>query len=136
MYLMLLLWCGRPLLCLCAEPCMARTVAPFFFKKLPRHASSSDVEGGKLRAEFDDSVGLLQTPQAFYNLDSHDLLGQSYGFFYECLMSGWDGTGCTPCCGTGVTFNRCVVCCVCCVRVHVCDEVCAVRCAACAESMV
>jgi hypothetical protein len=21
-------------------------------------------------------------------------------------MSGWDGTGCTPCCGTGVTFNR------------------------------
>jgi hypothetical protein len=44
--------------------------------------------------------------QAFYNLDSKDLLGQSYSFFYECQMSGWDGSGCTPCCGTGVTFNR------------------------------
>jgi hypothetical protein len=55
---------------------------------------------------FDYSVGLLQTPQAFYNLDTHDLLGQSYSFFYECVISGWDGAGCTPCCGTGVTFSR------------------------------
>jgi hypothetical protein len=55
---------------------------------------------------FDYSVGLLQSPQAFYNLDTHDLLGQSYTVFYECVLSGWDGAGCTPCCGTGVTFSR------------------------------
>mmetsp|Transcript_4005 Transcript_4005/g.6109 ORF Transcript_4005/g.6109 Transcript_4005/m.6109 type:complete len:486 (+) Transcript_4005:1-1458(+) len=86
------------------EPCMARTVAPFFYKKLPKRGMDS--EAGRRKAEFDLDTGLLQTPQAFYNLDSQDLLGQSYAFFYECLMSGWDGTGCTPCCGTGVTFNR------------------------------
>mmetsp|Transcript_6522 Transcript_6522/g.9832 ORF Transcript_6522/g.9832 Transcript_6522/m.9832 type:complete len:820 (+) Transcript_6522:118-2577(+) len=84
------------------EPCMARTVAPFFFEKVPHN----DPEYGRKKAQFDFSTGLLQTPQAFYNLDSNDLLGQSYAFFYECLMSGWDGTGCTPCCGTGVTFSR------------------------------
>jgi cellulose synthase/poly-beta-1,6-N-acetylglucosamine synthase-like glycosyltransferase len=89
------------------EPCMARTVAPFFFKRPEVTASRrGDVEGGKVKAEFDLETGLLQTPQAFYNLDTNDLLGQSYAFFYECLMSGWDGSGCTPCCGTGVTFNR------------------------------
>eukprot|EP00611_Tribonema_gayanum_P009011 TRINITY_DN1871_c0_g1_i3.p2 TRINITY_DN1871_c0_g1~~TRINITY_DN1871_c0_g1_i3.p2 ORF type:complete len:234 (-),score=99.47 TRINITY_DN1871_c0_g1_i3:265-909(-) len=85
------------------EPCMARTVAPFFYTKPRRDVN---VEGGRRRAEFDNTVGLLQTPQAFYNLDSKDLLGQSYAFFYECQLSGWDGAGCTPCCGTGVTFNR------------------------------
>mmetsp|Transcript_17935 Transcript_17935/g.26566 ORF Transcript_17935/g.26566 Transcript_17935/m.26566 type:complete len:892 (-) Transcript_17935:267-2942(-) len=99
------------------EPCMARTVAPFFFKKLPMRngkyerfgpVDEVDVVKGSLveRAEFDNETGLLQTPQAFYNLDSLDLLGQSYAYFYECQMSGWDGSGCTPCCGTGVTFNR------------------------------
>jgi hypothetical protein len=151
------------------EPCMARTVAPFFYKKLstaaadvaadvaassatgtpvlsaaasPAKRNPSQIESdiapaagtaaaatvsvasaaaaaadaaaaaaaavlrAKRTAEFDLSVGLLQTPQAFYNLDSDDLLGQSYGFFYECVLSGWDGAGCTPCCGTGVTFSR------------------------------
>ncbi|KAG5191580.1 nucleotide-diphospho-sugar transferase [Tribonema minus] len=95
------------------EPCMARTVAPFFFKKLPlrdgrERQGPADLEDGRdvQRAQFDNETGLLQTPQAFYNLDTNDLLGQSYAFFYECLMSGWDGTSCTPCCGTGVTFNR------------------------------
>lgn len=92
------------------EPCMARTVAPFFYKKLDlkdrNRLGVDDVEGGVVKAEFDFSTGLLQTPQAFYNLDTNDLLGQSYAFFYECFMSGWDGSGCTPCCGTGVTFSR------------------------------
>eukprot|EP00611_Tribonema_gayanum_P009013 TRINITY_DN1871_c0_g2_i3.p1 TRINITY_DN1871_c0_g2~~TRINITY_DN1871_c0_g2_i3.p1 ORF type:complete len:935 (-),score=375.26 TRINITY_DN1871_c0_g2_i3:718-3522(-) len=89
------------------EPCMARTVAPFFFTRPERAGGGGgDVEGGKLKGQFDNTTGLLQTPQAFYNLDTNDLLGQSYAFFYECLMSGWDGAGCTPCCGTGVTFNR------------------------------
>jgi cellulose synthase/poly-beta-1,6-N-acetylglucosamine synthase-like glycosyltransferase len=88
------------------EPCMARTVAPFFFKKLPAGTPRLDEEGGRIAAELDPSVGLLQTPQAFYNLDTNDLLGQSYAFFYECQLSGWDGSGCTPCCGTGVTFSR------------------------------
>eukprot|EP00953_Heterococcus_sp_UTEX-ZZ885_P036137 18636-Heterococcus_DN1.PRE.1 len=70
------------------EPCMARTVAPFFFKKLPLDAAGGERRGpvdeggldpaGKpaVRAQLDMTVGLLQTPQAFYNLDSHDLLGQ------------------------------------------------------------
>ncbi|CAM9747757.1 unnamed protein product [Chrysoparadoxa australica] len=107
------------------EPCFPRTVAPFFYKLVD---DESDGEGGaegiktgkttlsrtsttsqpskRKVAVFDHSVGLLQTPQAFYNLDRKDLLGQSYAFFYDCIMSGWDGCGCTPCCGTGVTFNR------------------------------
>jgi cellulose synthase/poly-beta-1,6-N-acetylglucosamine synthase-like glycosyltransferase len=88
------------------EPCLARTVAPFFFKKLPKGTPKFDEEGGRIKAELDPTVGLLQTPQAFYNLDTNDLLGQSYAFFYECQMTGWDGSGCTPCCGTGVTFSR------------------------------
>jgi cellulose synthase/poly-beta-1,6-N-acetylglucosamine synthase-like glycosyltransferase len=91
------------------EPCMARVVAPFFFKKLPPKAfrPNEDEEScAPIKAELDPTVGLLQTPQAFYNLDTNDLLGQSYAFFYECQMSGWDGSGCTPCCGTGVTFSR------------------------------
>jgi hypothetical protein len=62
------------------EPCMARTVAPFFFKKIPVGVRS-DPELGRRKAELDLDTGLLQTPQAFYNLDSQDLLGQSYGFF-------------------------------------------------------
>ena len=38
-----------------------------------------DLERGALKAasapEFDEKMGLLQTPQAFYNLDTKDLLG-------------------------------------------------------------
>jgi cellulose synthase/poly-beta-1,6-N-acetylglucosamine synthase-like glycosyltransferase len=85
------------------EPCLARTVVPFFFKM---ETDNSDIERPISKAVFDEKMGLLQTPQAFYNLDSNDLLGQSYSYFYECVISGWDGSGCTPCCGTGVTFSR------------------------------
>jgi hypothetical protein len=45
---------------------MARTVAAFFFKR-PEASSSGrniDVEGGKVKAEFELETGLLQTRQA------------------------------------------------------------------------
>jgi hypothetical protein len=48
------------------EPCLARTVAAFFFKR-PEASSSGrngDVEGGKVKAEFELETGLLQTRQA------------------------------------------------------------------------
>ncbi len=88
------------------EPCFPRTIAPFFFKRLPVGTPMYDKEGEHIRAQLDPEMGLIQTPQAFYNIDRKDLLGQNYGFFYECVMSGWDGSGCTPCCGTGVVFAR------------------------------
>ncbi len=88
------------------EPCFPRTIAPFFFKRLPAGTPKYDEEGEPIRAQLDPDMGLIQTPQAFYNIDRKDLLGQNYAFFYECVMSGWDGSGCTPCCGTGVVFAR------------------------------
>ncbi len=88
------------------EPCFPRTIAPFFFNRLPEGTPKYDEEGGPIRAQLDPDMGLIQTPQAFYNIDRKDLLGQNYAFFYECVMSGWDGSGCTPCCGTGVVFAR------------------------------
>ncbi len=88
------------------EPCFPRTIAPFFFNRLPEGTPKYDEEGEPIRAQLDPDMGLIQTPQAFYNIDRKDLLGQNYAFFYECVMSGWDGSGCTPCCGTGVVFAR------------------------------
>ncbi len=88
------------------EPCFVRTIAPFFFKRIPEGTPMYDEEGEPIRAKLDPDMGLIQTPQAFYNIDRKDLLGQNYAFFYECVMSGWDGSGCTPCCGTGVVFAR------------------------------
>ncbi len=88
------------------EPCFPRTIAPFFFKRLPEGTPKFDEEGEPIRAKLDPDMGLIQTPQAFYNIDRKDLLGQNYAFFYECVVSGWDGSGCTPCCGTGVVFAR------------------------------
>lgn len=51
-------------------------------------------------------VGLLQTPQDFWNVDSEDPMVHCARFFYGPMLQGRDGAGACPCCGTGVIFQR------------------------------
>ncbi|KAL4546936.1 hypothetical protein Ndes2526B_g07738 [Nannochloris sp. 'desiccata'] len=51
-------------------------------------------------------TAFIQTPQDFWNVPPSDPMVHCARFFYGPMLQGRDGVGATPCCGTGVVFNR------------------------------
>ncbi|KAL4527944.1 hypothetical protein Ndes2526B_g07735 [Nannochloris sp. 'desiccata'] len=51
-------------------------------------------------------TAFIQTPQDFWNVPPSDPMVHCARFFYGPMLQGRDGVGATPCCGTGVIFNR------------------------------
>lgn len=78
-------------------------IHPTFLHRTLSHLYVQDVDGGWRQKEF---VGLLQTPQDFWNVDSEDPMVHCARFFYGPMLQGRDGAGACPCCGTGVIFQR------------------------------
>lgn len=78
-------------------------VHPTFLHRTLSHFYVSDDNGGWRQKEF---IGLLQTPQDFWNVDSEDPMVHCARFFYGPMLQGRDGCGACPCCGTGVIFQR------------------------------
>ena len=54
----------------------------------------------------DDSVAMVQSPQAFSNTLPGDPLNNNSPLFYHVIIPGWDGWNAAPCCGTNVMFSR------------------------------
>jgi cellulose synthase/poly-beta-1,6-N-acetylglucosamine synthase-like glycosyltransferase len=78
-------------------------VHPTFLHRTLSHFYAQAADGGWRQKEF---VGLLQTPQDFWNVDSEDPMVHCARFFYGPMLQGRDGAGACPCCGTGVIFPR------------------------------
>jgi cellulose synthase/poly-beta-1,6-N-acetylglucosamine synthase-like glycosyltransferase len=78
-------------------------VHPTFLHRTLGHFYVPSESGGWRQKEF---VGLLQTPQDFWNVDSEDPMVHCARFFYGPMLQGRDGAGACPCCGTGVIFPR------------------------------
>jgi hypothetical protein len=78
-------------------------IHPTFLHRTLGHFYASDSDGSWRQKDF---VGLLQTPQDFWNVDSDDPLVHCARFFYGPMLQGRDGAGACPCCGTGVLFQR------------------------------
>jgi hypothetical protein len=80
------------------EPCMARTVAPFFYHKLPltegrERAGPADLKDGPdvQRAQFDLTTGLLQTPQVSPAAARRSRVSISLSLFlsHSLALGGW-----------------------------------------------
>lgn len=77
-----------------SKPHFLQTIIPHFLK----YENDSFVT--------DETIAMVQTPQAFTNVPEDDPLGQQYRYFYGPVLRGWDAAGSTPCCGTNVVFSR------------------------------
>ena len=78
-------------------------IHPTFLHRTLSHFYVPNEEGRWRQKDF---VGLLQTPQDFWNVDSEDPMVHCARFFYGPMLQGRDGAGACPCCGTGVIFQR------------------------------
>lgn len=58
-------------------------------------------EGGMVSWRKKRFAALLQTPQDFWNVHRSDPFVNCARFFYSKMLSGRDGIGASPCCGTG-----------------------------------
>eukprot|EP00127_Corallochytrium_limacisporum_P004763 Clim_evm2s173 gene=Clim_evmTU2s173 len=60
-----------------------------------------------MKLEFDPTVGFVQTPQFYGNIDpSEDPIDLIAKTFFELLIPGRDGIGATPCIGTNFVASR------------------------------
>lgn len=79
------------------EPDILNQLLPLFWEK-------SSTSGA---LEKKDHCAFVQSPQAFYNIDGKDWLGQHYLFFYHVVLKAYSGFSLgVPCCGTNVVFHR------------------------------
>jgi len=53
-----------------------------------------------------ENMSFVQSPQSFSNIDSWDILGQQYIYFYQIILKSWHFWKCVPCCGTNVLFSK------------------------------